>query len=163
MNSQGWLFTNEIQFLFAFLLHNPECNRFFHVLGPMITNKVAIVYEVMPRILDGSATDKDCSTYNCNIEGIQDYTDSRLDIFEHKFLVFVCNQSQMHWVSVVVINPFLVFDQYLAEGKDDHGRHGASGDEDFVRWCVFNSNGRSKEREQDGFQGTMYTNNKASY
>ena len=28
---------------------------------------------------------------------------------------------------------------------------------------VFNSNGRSKEREQDGFQGTIYTKNDASY
>jgi len=129
----------------------------------MITNKVSIVYEVLPRILDGSATAKDHRTYNCNLEGIQDYTDSRLDIFEHKFLVFVCNRSDTHWVSVVVVNPFLVFDQYLAEGKDDHGRHGVLGDEDFVGWCVFNSNGRSNEREQDGFQGTMYTNNKASY
>jgi hypothetical protein len=109
------------------------------------------------------ATDKDCSTYNYNIEGIQDYIDSRLDIFEHKFLVFVCNQGQMHWVSVVVINPFLAFDQYLAEGRDESDRHGALGDEDFVGWCVFNSNAILDEREQDGFQGTMYTKNRASF
>jgi hypothetical protein len=127
----------------------------------MITNKAAIVYEVLPRILDGSATDIDCRTYNYNIECIQDYIDSRLNIFKHIF--FICNQSLMHWVSVVVISPFLVFDQYLAEGKYGHGRHGASGDDDFVGWCVFNSKRRSKEREQDGFQGTIYTKSDASY
>jgi hypothetical protein len=163
LNSRSWLSTNEILFLFAFLLRNPESNRFFHVLGPTITNKVAIAYHTMAKIVHGNATDKDVISYNYMVKGIQDYIDSRLDIFEHKFLVFVCNQSQMHWVSVVVINPFLVFDQYLAEGKDDHGRHGAWGDEDFVGWCVFNSNTRQEEREQDGFQGTMYTKNKASY
>ena len=163
MNSRSWLTTNEIQFLFAFLLHNPESNTFFHVLGPTITNKVAIAYHTMASIVHEKATEKDVSSYNYMVSGIQDYIDSRLDIFKHKFLVFVCNQSQMHWVSVVVINPFLVFDQHLAEGKDDSDKHGALGDEDFAGWCVLNSNGNLEEREQNGFQGTVFTKNKASY
>ena len=101
----------------------------FHVLGPFITHKAALIYDVMQAILDENATDTDHSTYISNLEAIQDYIDSRLDIFEHKFLVFVCNIQNMHWISVVVINPFLVFDQYLAEGKDNSAEQKGLADE----------------------------------
>jgi flagellar assembly factor FliW len=33
--------------------------------------------------------------------------------------VFVCNVNQSHWLSIVVVNPFLVFDRYVAEDNDD--------------------------------------------
>jgi hypothetical protein len=46
MNDKSWLRTDEIRFICALLLHNPESNRFFHVLGPMITNRMSIVYDV---------------------------------------------------------------------------------------------------------------------
>jgi hypothetical protein len=103
-------------------------------------------------------------TTTASIECTQDHIDSRLDIFEHEFLVFVCNISQIHWVFVVVINPFLVFDHYLAEGKDYSDKHGALGDEDFAGWCVLNPNSIAAERKGNGFQGqTVFTKNKASY
>jgi hypothetical protein len=67
LDSQSWLSTDEIQFLFAFLLRNQDSNTFFHVLGPTITHKVAIVQEAMSKILEETATDKDCSAYDYNI------------------------------------------------------------------------------------------------
>ena len=147
MDSTSWLSTDEIQFLLAFLLCNEENNSgVFHVLGPMITHKVALVYEVMPAILNENATEMDQRTYQSNMEGIQAYIESRLDIFEHKFLVFVCNINNMHWVSVVVVNPFLVFDPYLAEGKQK------AGNEDFVGWCVLNSTKRQAEKNNVAFR-----------
>ena len=145
LDLQSWLSTDEIQFLFAFLLRNQDSNQFFHVLDPAITNKVATVQEAMQKILEETATDEDHRAYEYNLEGIQDYIDSKLNVFEHKFLVFLCNQSHSHWVSVVVVNPFLVFNQYLAEGKDYSGRTGVMGDDDFVGWSVFNSNPRQQE------------------
>jgi hypothetical protein len=160
LDSQSWLSTDEIQFLFAFFLRNQEGNQFFHVLGPAITNKVAIVQEAMTKILEDTATAEDHQAYEYNIEGIQDYMDSKLDLFEHKFLVFLCNESHTHWVSVVVVNPFLVYDPYLVEGTR---RTGVMGDDDFVGWSVFNSNQRQHEKMENGFQGTMFTKNKASY
>jgi hypothetical protein len=39
---------------------------------------------------------------------------------QHKFLMFICNINKVHWVSVVVVNPFLRFDQYLEEGKESN-------------------------------------------
>jgi hypothetical protein len=158
MDSQSWLSTDEIQFLFAFLLRNEASNTSFHVVGPDITNKVAIVQEALSKILKETASDEDHRAYDYNLECIQKYIDSKLDILEHKFLVFLCNQSNMHWVSVVVVNPFLVFDHYLV------GRMGTmGGEDDFVGWCVFNSNPRQDEESENGFQGTIFTKNKASY
>jgi hypothetical protein len=58
----------------------------------------------------------------------------------------------------VVVNPFLVFDHYLV------GRMGTmGGEDDFVGWCVFNSNPRQDEESENGFHGPIFTKNKASY
>jgi hypothetical protein len=163
MHSTSWLSTDEIQFLLAFLLHNQDNDiGVFHVLGPMITLKVALVYAVMSEILDNKATETEHHTYQSNPEDMQKYIDSRLDVFEHKFLVFACNIKEMHWVSIVVVNPFLVFDPYLDKGKEDGGRNGVLGDEDFAGWCVLSSTARQDERNQHGFQGTLYTQNNAA-
>ena len=101
--------------------------------------------------------------YLSNLADIQKYIDTRLDIFEHKFLVFVCNVNDTHWISVVVVNALLVFDPYLNKGKEDSGRNGVLGDEDFAGWCVLNSTERSKEKQQHGFQGTLHTRNNDAY
>jgi hypothetical protein len=125
MNSTSWLSMDEIQFLLAFLLRNPHENMgVFHVLGPMITHKVALVCDVMPAIHSENATVEQQGTYSFNMQGIQAYIDSRLDILQHKFLVFICNINDLHWVSVVVVNPFLVLDQYLAEGNENKSSKG---------------------------------------
>ena len=83
----------------------------------MITHKLSLVCEVMPAVNSESATVEQQRTYEANMQGIQDYIESRLDILQHKFLVFVCNINNIHWVSVVVVNPFLISDPYLAGGK----------------------------------------------
>jgi hypothetical protein len=137
MHSRSWICTDEVQFLLAFLLRNQDrTSGVFHLLGPMITHKVALVYEVVPAILHGKATDTEQCQYLSNLEDIQKYIDTRLDIFEHKFLVFVCNVNDTHWISVVVVNALLVFDPYLNKGKEDHCRNGVLGDDNFAGWCV---------------------------
>jgi flagellar assembly factor FliW len=75
----------------------------------------------MPAIFDNKANDMETRQYLSNLEDIQKYIDTRLDIFEHKFLVFACNIGETHWVSTVVVNPFLLFERYLAKGKEDDG------------------------------------------
>ena len=92
MDSTSWLSTDEVQFLFAFLLRNQDNNSgVVHVLGPMITHKVGHVYKLMPAILEEKATVTEHDSYLSNLADIQKYIDTRLDIFEHKFLVFACN------------------------------------------------------------------------
>jgi hypothetical protein len=53
MDSTSWLYTDEVHFLFAFLLHTQDNNSgVVHALGPMITHKVGLVYQLMPAILE---------------------------------------------------------------------------------------------------------------
>jgi hypothetical protein len=73
------------------------------------------------------------------------------------------NIKDIHWVSVVVVNPFLVFDQYLAEGKDNVTEQKNKAQDEFCGWCVLNSTARVNEKEKNGFQGTLHTKNNASY
>jgi hypothetical protein len=87
---------------------------------------------------------------------MQNYIDSRLDILENKFLFFVCNVSEYHWISIVVANPFLVVAEGGTDG-DDNDR------DDFFGWCVLDSNSSHAASELDGFQGTVGSKNKASY
>jgi flagellar assembly factor FliW len=165
LTPNSWLNTDHLQFLLAFLLRNPENNSgFFHVVPPFIMHKVALFCKVMPRIADGTGNDNDQITYQSNLEGILDYIDTSLDIFEHKFLVLVINLGDMHWASFVVINPFLVFDRYLAEGMKSSENHGTLGaDDDIAGWCVLNSNGHNMEKEKGGYKGTFYSNNKPKH
>jgi hypothetical protein len=58
LTSQSWLSTDEIQFLFAFLLRNRQSNRFVHVLGPAIMHNLALLQEVIPMIDNGTATEQ---------------------------------------------------------------------------------------------------------
>jgi hypothetical protein len=53
MTSSSWLSTNEIQFLFAFLVCNIDGNTgFLHVLSPSITKNIHDVHDVMPVMLE---------------------------------------------------------------------------------------------------------------
>ena len=116
LHKTSWLTTDEIQFLFAFLLRNPESNSgWFHIVGPSILQNLSSLYRIFPRIKDIDIPPELLQEYNSNFEKVRDYIDSRLDILEHKFIVFVCNQQDCHWVSIVVVNPFLVFDRYVAK------------------------------------------------
>ena len=106
------------------------------------------------------------SSYNANFDKVQNYIDSRLDILEHKFLVFVCNVNDCHWVSIVVVNPFLVFDRYIAEENEDVSDKATASldDDDFCGWCVLDSLGSTAQlSKENGFQGTFHLTNQASY
>jgi hypothetical protein len=84
-NSETWLSTDEIQFLFAYLLRNQICNRSFHVIPPFITQSVADLYDVFPQNVHETATDKEKEQYNHAIELIQKYVNSWLNIFSTNF------------------------------------------------------------------------------
>jgi hypothetical protein len=161
LHSSSWLSTDDIQFLFAFLLRNPVNNPgFVHVIGPAITHQVAmvqsVIYEISQVKENASMQAKNC--YLSNIERLHRYIDSRLDILEHKFLVYVINVGNNHWVSVVVINPFLVFEQYLKKGSDKSFIDGVWGKDCTTGWCVLDSLDHScRAIGTHGFKATLGT------
>jgi hypothetical protein len=92
-------------------MHNIDGNTgFLYVLSSSITKKFHDVHDLMPVMMEKKedAPENVKRTYQTNLDAIFKYIKSRLDILEHKFLIFPCNTNTNHWVSVVVINPFLV-------------------------------------------------------
>jgi hypothetical protein len=157
-NTSSWLRTDEIQFLLAFLTRNEE-NSFFHVLGPSIMDTLSKLYQTMPTVLQGTATDEDNKAHKKNFDAVIKYIDSRLDILEQKFLVFLCNLRRNHWVSVVVVNPFLTSGPFL-KGDDESADNDSDedSDRDLCGWCVFDSlSSHSEEKSVEGFHGTFHT------
>jgi hypothetical protein len=165
MTSSSWLSTDEIQFLFAFLMRNIDGNTgFLHVLSSSITKNIHDVHDLMPvmiKMKDNAPNDVKGS-YQANLDAIFKYIESRLDILEHKFLVFPCNTNSNHWVSVVVINPFLVVDVNKRTGAA-YNSDLCDDDEIMAGWCVMNSNPSVGSVEDSGFQGTAFTKNKATF
>jgi hypothetical protein len=93
---------------------------------------------VMIKMKDNAPKDVKGS-YWANLDFIFKYIESRLDILEHKFLVFPCNTNRNHWVSVVVINPFLVVD-VNKRTEAAYNSDLCNEDEIMAGWCVMNSN-----------------------
>jgi hypothetical protein len=147
MNDHSWLRTDEIQFICALLLRNHESNRLFHVLGPTITHQISILYKSFQRAKEGTQTEKEKREYENNMDVILKYIDSRLDILQHKFLVFLCNVRHMHWLSVVVVNPFLVLEQEEQQQKENQDTLLEVTD-CVGGWCVLNSIQHNKEKEK---------------
>jgi hypothetical protein len=158
--------TDHVQFLCAFLLRNPEKNNgFLHVVPPYIMHKVSLIYDVFPGIKEGIANEIDQKCYRGNLDGIIQYIDANLDLLEHKFVVLMINISEVHWASIVLINPFLVLDHYVAEGMKSTDNPLSLGDDDKIAgWCLLNSNpANNLEKAHAGFKGTFYTKNNKKY
>ena len=108
-----------------------------HILGPHICNIAGDVYNLFLAVWDQTATQEQVNQYNLHLRRMYEYIDTRLDVLEHKFLVFICNIDVTHWVAVMVVNPLLVSDKYI-HGEDKGVT--VPEEEDFVGWCVLNSN-----------------------
>jgi hypothetical protein len=136
---------------------------FLHVLSSSITKNIHDVHDLMPVMIEKkeNAPKAVKQSYQANLDVIFKYIESRLDILEHKSLVFPCNTNGSHWVSVVVINPFLVVDANKRTGAA-YDSDLCSDDEIMAGWCVMNSNPSTVNVEDSGFQGTAFTKNKAT-
>jgi hypothetical protein len=91
-------------------------------VGPAITDKMEQLQSHHDKVMvQANPTEMEKAIYECSLEGILDYIESNLDILEHKFLVFAINVNKSHWLSVVVVNPFVVFDAFVNDGADVSG------------------------------------------
>jgi hypothetical protein len=109
-----------------------------------------------------NAPEKVKGTYQMNFDANFEYIKSRLDILEHKFLIFLCNTNANHWVSVVVINPFCVVEVNKKTGAI-YDSDLCNNDEIVTGWCVMNSNPSAENVEDSGFQGMAFTKNKVTF
>jgi hypothetical protein len=144
-------------------------NGFVHVLDPSITKRAMDVYDLMLFMRQEDHANKQQSKkYHANLAAIQQYIDTRLDLFENKFLVFICSITNVHWISVVVVNAFVVHERHLRSDDELYIHEldlSESNNDDMAGWCVFNSsmNTKGKRDEKLGLQSTMWTKENASY
>jgi hypothetical protein len=133
-NERHWLCTDEIVFLSALLLRNTSENKFVHVLSPDWTLRMTNLFSVTEQMNVSQPDPAVTKKYNLCIEECCKYVDSVRDLFEHKFLVFLCNPTHAHWISYVVVNPLLVYQK---------GKPGSTSQADesdaFAGWCLFDS------------------------
>ena len=156
-NFKEWMSTQDILFLFAFLMRNTmSSSSLVHVLGPGITQHISVLMEeCMEGVVSGDPTPEVKLCYDHNFACVRQYIDSTLDLMQHKFLVFVFNVNSSHWVSVVVVNPYLVFDTYMNDQEDSCKIDGGVGKDEISGWCVLDSLGGVSGT--NGFKGTSGT------
>ena len=88
-------------------------------------------YKLAYKIGKGKAFGDEVDKYKNIICGFCDYLDCVHDLFEHKFLVFLCNPSDIHWFTFVMVNQLLIYNKgHLTKTwKEDNNV--------FAGWCVF--------------------------
>ena len=122
-----FLNTDEVQMLITILL----CNRFIyqqvHVLCPQTCQKIMDAYE--------SLKDGKQEKIQEAMHDIHKYVDSIHDILEHKYLAFLFNTGEAHWVTMVVVNPSAIFTESTVSGTDGTGQEVAVG------WFFLDSSG----------------------
>jgi hypothetical protein len=115
----------------------------------------------MEEMVTGSPMPDAKLCYETNFACIERYLESRLDIMQHKFLVFVFNVNDNHWVTVVVVNAYLVFDRYLNDNQDITVNDGGVGEDELPGWCVMDSLGGVNG--VNGFKPTIHKKLKKEY
>jgi hypothetical protein len=95
-------------------------------------------FEVTQRIAKKEKEEKDEEKYKFYIQYFAQYMDTVRDLFEHKFLVFLCNPSDMHWMAIVVVNPSLRYNSVHTLKTENPGET-----ENFCGFCVFDSTAMS--------------------
>jgi hypothetical protein len=88
--------------------------------------------------------------------------DTVRDLFEHKFLVFLCNPLHMHWMAIVVVNPSLPYNSVQTMKTENPCET-----ENFCGFCVFDSTAMSDvdmpEAKAKGLILTLNSKYRAEY
>jgi hypothetical protein len=135
-----WLASHEILLLSAFFLRIGLEQNLVHVFSPDHTKHMKTFFEITECIAKEKRQPKDDQRYNVYIEYFSQYVDSVHDLFEHKFLLFLCNPSEMHWITIVVVNPSLLYNSVHKSKTIQPGQT-----DNFCGFSVFDSMAMSKQ------------------
>ena len=135
--SNHWLSTAEIQLLFAVLTRNTTETKFVHFFSPTTTMMMKETYELYVKV-KRDPKEEWREKLKGHLQYLRDYVECVGDLFEHKFLVFVCNPSSFHWNTYVVVNPSVIY----LRGENSNRQEDKQGQ--FAGWSVFDSLGYSR-------------------
>jgi hypothetical protein len=83
----------------------------FHLIA--LTCHMKTFFEVSQHVAKKEKQEKDEKKYKFYIQYFAQYVYTVRDLFEHKFLIFLCNPLYMHWMAIVVVNPSLLYNSFL--------------------------------------------------
>ena len=79
---------------------------FFHQAKTKILQNAFQWYD---QIKCNGGTDDLHAKLKSNLHSLCDYIECVGDLFKHKFLVFLCNRTEMHWYTFVMVNPSVIY------------------------------------------------------
>ena len=91
------------------MMRNTLENKFIHVFSPNITKIMQNTFQLYDQLKHRSTTAALHDKFKGNLHSLHDYIECVGDLFEHKFLVFLCNCTELHWYTFVVVNPSLMY------------------------------------------------------
>ena len=111
-HDRSYLATDELQMLLAVMLRSTSQNRYVHVFTAQCFQLMYDGYTAHKKLHE-KTQDPTAAQRQLNkaVDDLHKYLNSIHDIMEHKFLVFVCNANDYHWVTMVVVNPFSIYEQ----------------------------------------------------
>ena len=104
-----WLSTAAIQLLSALMMRNTTENKFVHVFSPTITKMMQESYQFYDQFKHKGQTMDLSKKLKGHLHHLRDYIECVGDLFEHKFLVFLCNCSNFHWITFIMVNPSVIY------------------------------------------------------
>ena len=122
-------------------MRNTLENKFVHVLSPSITKIMQETYQLYDNIKHGNKTAGLHDRLNVNLHSLHDYIECVGDLFKHKFLLFLCNHSEIHWYTFVVVNPSVIYLRGHSTKKWNDNSH------IFAGWSVFDWTGWRKTNQ----------------
>ena len=135
--SNHWLSTAEIQLLFAVMMRNTTETKFVHFFSLTTTMMMKETYELYVKV-KRDPKEEWREKLKGHLQYLRDYVECMGDLFEHKFLVFICNPSSFHWNTYVMVNPSVIY----LRGENSNRPDGKQGQ--FAGWSVFDSLGYSR-------------------
>ena len=113
---------------------------------------IQTTFQLYDQIKHGSKIDGLQDKLHANLHSLHDYIECVGDLFKHKFLVFLCNHTELHWYAFVVVNPSVIYFRGQTSKKSIEN----SGI--FAGWTVFDSTGwRRSNPKDDGLMKMIET------
>ena len=147
----------EIQLLSALMLRNTTENKFVNVFLPSITKRMQHAYALYDHLKHDHRTDDMETKLKNNLHSFCDYIKCVCDLFEHKFLVFLCNCTETHWFTFIMVNLSVVYSRGHPSKKWKGNTNLLDG------WSVFNSMGWSKGKQPNAKESSLIMTTESAF
>jgi len=117
-----WLRTDEMAFIYAWLMRNKEGSKYFSVVHSAVTARTWMIQSLVHSLSSRNGLNKTKhDELVANMEALEEFFECNLDLFEKKFIIYEYNKVNVHWQSFVAVNAGLILSGF---SHDDTGSAG---------------------------------------